>query len=94
MSCNLLKLMLCSKLTNLSLQHKYEVEMDSYQFSKNQIIIMSKCLQIIVCLWAPMQSVNEKCTYSSLCTTVLLSISLTNSSHTSLFASDVTTTNS
>ena len=47
-----------------------------------------------MCLWALMQIVNEKCMYSSLCTTVLLCISLTNSSHTSLSASDVTTTNS
>ena len=55
---------------------------------------MSTCLLIIMCLWAPMQIVNEKCTYSSLCTTVLLCISLTNSSHTSLIASEVTTANS
>ena len=27
--------MLCSKLTNLPLQLKYEVEMDNYQFSSN-----------------------------------------------------------
>ena len=44
-------------------------------------------------MWAPMQIVNEKCMYS-LCTTILLCISLTNSSQTSLFASEVTTTNS
>ena len=55
---------------------------------------MSTCLLIIMCLWVPMQIVNEKCMYSSFCTTVLLCISLTSSSHTSLFASDVTTTNS
>ena len=41
-----------------------------------------------------MQIVNKKCMYSSLCTTVLLCISLTNSSHTALIASNVTTTNS
>ena len=40
-SRTLLKLVLCSKLTNLPLQHEYEVEMDNYQFSKNHIIIMS-----------------------------------------------------
>ena len=55
---------------------------------------MSTCLLIIMCLWDPMQIVNEKCMYSSLCTTVLLCILLTNSSHTSLIASEDTTTNS
>ena len=40
-SRTLLKLVLCSKLTNLPLQHEYEVEMDNYQFSKKHIIIMS-----------------------------------------------------
>ena len=29
MSCTLLKLMLCSKFTNLTLHHEYEVEMDN-----------------------------------------------------------------
>ena len=78
-SCTLLKLMLCPKFTNLHL------EMDNYQIYNHDVYI-------IMCLWAPMQIVNEKCVYSSLCTTVLLCISLTNSSDTSLIASEGTTT--
>ena len=64
------------------------------QFSQRLLLHGSTCLLIIMCLWVLMQIVNEKCMYSPLCTTVLLSISLTNSSHTSLIASEVTTTKS